>query len=100
MEEDMNPRNIAASLLAGAVLLMPGCYQSGSNSGSGSGLGLLALMSLSGDAIAEMSQSSLDTVNDSMADINTSGSTTNVSFNVEVVPPRGSLSNLLIRLRA
>jgi hypothetical protein len=80
MEEHMKLRINAVSLLAGAAIILAGC---GEPEKSNNGLGLLGLMALSsGDSIASMSQSSLDTVNDSMSDINLSGETTTLSYNV------------------
>ncbi len=77
----MKIRIIAVSLLAGTTIVMAGCEKSEKNDNN-TGLALLAVMaSSSGDTIAEMSQASLDTVNDSLADINTSGQTS-LSYNV------------------
>lgn len=83
MEEYMRITIGAVTVIAGAALFLAGCGQSEKGSSNASGLGLLALMSLSAsDALAEMSQSSLETVNDGMADINTSGETS-LSYRVQ-----------------
>lgn len=78
----MKMKIIVLLLLAGIAIVLAGCEKSEKN-GSGTGLTLLALMSsLSGDTIADMSQASLDTINDSLADINMSGTTTTLSHHV------------------
>jgi hypothetical protein len=77
----MKIRIIAVLLMAGTAIVMAGCEKSEKNDNN-TGLALLAVMaSSSGDTIAEMSQASLDTVNDSLADINTSGQAS-LSYNV------------------
>jgi len=71
----------AAFILSAAAIIMAGCGTPEESSG-GSGLGLLALMASGSSTVADMSQASLDTVNDSLADINLSGETTTLSYNV------------------
>ncbi|HOT45856.1 MAG TPA: hypothetical protein PLM53_14465 [Spirochaetota bacterium] len=71
----------AATILSAAVITMAGCGTSEESSG-GSGLGLLAIMASGSGTVADMSQASLDTVNDSLADINLSGETTTLSYHV------------------
>lgn len=75
-----------ASVLSAAVIILAGCGKSEESSG-GSGLGLLALMASGSDTVADMSQASLDTINDSLSDINASGETS-LSYRV---PFPGSL---------
>ena len=69
----------AVCLMAIAALLLAGC---GEPEKKNKGLVLLALMSSGGDFIADMSQSSLETMNDGMSDINTSGET-NLSYRIQ-----------------
>src|SRR5512137_372154 len=78
VEEHMKLRIYAVLLASAAAIILARCGQSETGA---SGLGLLAFMS-SGDTIAELSQSSLETVNDSMTDINTSGET-DLSYRVQ-----------------
>lgn len=75
-----------AFVLSAAVIILAGCGKSKESSG-GSGLGLLALMASGSSTVADMSQASLDTVNDSLSDINASGETS-LSYRV---PFPGSL---------
>ncbi len=76
----MKMKIIAVSLLAGTAFVLAGCEKSEKNDNN-AGLALLAVMaSSSGDTIADMSQASLDTINDSLADINMSGTTTTLSY--------------------
>ncbi len=89
----MKMRIKAAFIMSAAAIIMAGCGQSEKNSNN---LGLLALLS-SGDIIAEMSQSSLETVNDSMTDINTSGET-NLSYRVQFPGTWNENANIQERL--
>ena len=70
---------IAMALLAGILI---GCNKGNENNASGAGVLLLGLAS-TGDYIENMSQSAMDSVNDSMTDINNTGQT-NLSYQMSV----------------
>ena len=74
----MKMRINAACFVAAAAIILAGCYHSENHA---RGLGLLALMSPE-DLVADMSQSSLESLNEGMTDINNSG-VTSLSYRIQ-----------------